>query len=121
MIVFMRERPDLQAAVIAVPNDAVYELEQLGLAFSVRGPALQAAVTIGTDAATLVTLVQAPETIGAFARWVAGRCGRSSDSVELIARRQGKLVRIAVTGDVEPRAIAEFIERAITDMDDQRS
>lgn len=79
-----------ETVVVAVPSDAVRELEREGLALPVpvfRGPVLNAVVTVGMDSATLVTLLQAPDSIRAFAAWVRDRCARSGGSIELSAKR----------------------------------
>jgi len=75
----MEGRTGLRSAVIAVPADGVPELEHQELAFRVpvlRGPVLDAVVTVGTDASVLVTLLQAPDAVRAFVAWVHGRFSR---------------------------------------------
>lgn len=104
--------------IVAVPVDSVTELESEGLAFPVsvfRGPALDALVAVGTDAATLVSLLQAPDAIRAFAAWVRGRCERSGDSIELSARSGGRRVYLKVDGRVDIAIVADFIASALKD------
>jgi hypothetical protein len=120
IIVPMEDRPE--AVTIAVPFDAVRELEQEGLAFSrfvLRGTALDAVVTVGMDSAALVTLLQAPDSVRAFAGWVRNRCARSGDSIELSARRGGRQVHLTVNGDIDVAVIAEFLIAALADRGSQ--
>lgn len=107
---FMDDRDE--AIVVAVPPDAVADLESMGLAFPrpvLRGAALEAVVTVGTDAATLVSLLQAPDAIRAFAAWVRGRCVRSGDSIELSARSGDLRVHLKVYGHTDASRIVEFL------------
>jgi hypothetical protein len=109
---------DTQTVVIAVPSDAVGELKRKGLAVpvrKVRGAALDVVVTVGMDSAALVTLLQAPDSVRAFAAWVRGRCARSNESIELNARRGGRRVHLVVDGDVDVGAVADFLARAFAD------
>lgn len=104
-----------EAAIVAVPLDAVRELEREGLAISqpvLRGAVLDAVVTVGTDSAALVTLLQAPDSLRAFATWVRDRCARSGDSIELRARRGRMRLRLRVDGDVDVDAVADFLVAA---------
>jgi hypothetical protein len=78
-----------------------------------RGPALDAVVTVGTDAATLVALLQAPDAVRAFAGWICGRRARSRDSIEVTARRDGRSVHLLVDGDVDVSVVTEFLEKAL--------
>jgi hypothetical protein len=114
----MEDRSDRRAVIVAVPADGVLELERTGLAFPLpifRGPALDAVVTIGTDASVLVTLLQAPESVRSLAAWVRDRCARSSDSIELKARRGGLQVRLTVDGDIDINVVADFLVAAFND------
>jgi hypothetical protein len=107
-----------EAMIVAVPFDAVSELESDGLAFPLpvlRGAALDAAVVVGTDAATLVSLLQAPDAIRAFASWVRGRCTRSGDSIELSVRSGDRRVHLKVDGRIDADAVAEFLMAAMED------
>jgi hypothetical protein len=109
---------EAQVAIAAVPVDAVSELESRGLAFSVpvfRGTALDALVAVGTDAAALVSLLQAPDAIRAFAAWVRGRCERSGDSIELSARSGDRQVHLKVDGSIDVAVVADFIATALKD------
>jgi hypothetical protein len=52
--------------IVAVPTDAVRELQSRNLAFPLavpHGTAFDAVATVGADAATLVSLMQAPSTL----------------------------------------------------------
>lgn len=105
-----------EAIVVAVPPDAVADLEVMGLAFPIpvlRGPALEAVVMVGTDAATLVSLLQAPDAIRAFAAWVRGRCVRSGDSIELTARSGDVHLHLKVDGHLDASIIASFLTAAL--------
>lgn len=104
------------AVLVAVPSDAVDELEKDGLAFSVpsiRGPVLDAVITIGVDAAALVTLLQTPSTIRAFAEWVTRRTKRTGDSIEINARRGTTRVFLKVDGQVSTDVVADFLLGAL--------
>lgn len=105
-----------EAMIVAVPFDAVSELEGEGLAFPLpvlRGAALDAVVAVGTDAATLVSLLQAPDSIRAFAAWVHHRCARSGDSIELSARSGDRRVHLRVDGRIDAAAVADFLIAAM--------
>jgi hypothetical protein len=111
-----------EAVIVAVPLDAVRELEREGLALPLpvfRGPVLDAVVMVGMDSAALVTLLQAPDSIRAFAAWVRDRCARSGSSIELSAKRRGRRVHLTVDGDVDIHAIADFLVAAFADHDSQ--
>ena len=102
--------------IVAVPFDAVSELETDGLAFPVRifrGAVLEAVVTVGTDAATLVSLLQAPDAVRAFALWVRARCQRSGDLIELSARSGHRQIRLRVDGHIDTKIIADFLMAAM--------
>lgn len=93
-------------------------LESQGLARALpvlRGAALDAVVTVGTDAATLVSLLQAPDAIRAFAVWVRSRYRRSGERIELSARSGGLDIYLKVDGHVEADVIAEFLAAALRD------
>lgn len=108
--------------IIAVPSDAVLDLEGEGLAVALpvlRGAVLDAIVTVGMDAAALVTLLQAPDSIRAFATWVRDRCARRGDSIELSARRGDLRVHLTVDGDIDIDAVTKFLTAAFADHDPQ--
>jgi len=112
-----------EAMIVAVPFDAVSELEGEGLAFPLvvfRGAVLDAVVTVGTDAATLVSLMQAPDAIRAFAAWLHARCTRSGNSIELSARSGDRRVHLKVDGHIDPSVVADFLMAAMQG-DDPRS
>lgn len=103
---------------MAIPADAVAELQRDRLAEPLprfRGPALDAMVTVGTDAATLVTLLQAPDAIRSFAAWVRRRSARSGTSIELTAKRGTQRVSLVVDGEVDIQAVADFLVKAFAD------
>lgn len=109
-----------QTVIVAVPFDAVDDLESEGLAFALpvfRGAALDAVVTVGTDAATLVSLLQAPDALRAFAAWVRSRCARSGDSIELSARSGDRRIRLTVHGHIDVNVVADFLAAALKDDD----
>jgi len=109
-----------QAAIVAVPFDAVRELERKGLALPqhvLRGTVLDAVVTIGMDSAALVTLLQAPDAIRAFATWVRDRYAGPGDSIEISARRGGRRVHLTVDGDTDIGVVADFLAAAFEDND----
>jgi hypothetical protein len=104
--------------IVAVPLDAVADLESKSLAWRVpvfRGAVIDAVVAVGTDAATLVSLLQAPDAIRAFAAWVRDRCSRSRDSIVLTARSGDQRVHLKVDGHIDVRAIADFLTAALKD------
>ena len=104
--------------IVAVPADAVGELESAGLAVPVpvlRGAVLDAVVMVGADAATLVSLLQAPDAVRAFAAWVRGRCARSGDSIELTARSGDRWVHLKVGGQIDVGAVSDFLAAAFAD------
>lgn len=101
---------------MAVPPDAVSELEHEGLAFPLpvlRGPVLDAVVMVGADAATLVSLLQAPDAVRAFAAWVRDRCSRSGDSIELTARSGARRIHLKVDGCIDAAVVADFLMAAM--------
>ena len=111
-----------QAVIIAVPGDAVTELEAQELAYPLpvlRGSVIDAVVTVGMDSAALVTLLQAPDSIRAFAAWIRGRCTRSGDSIELSAQRGDRRIHLTVDGDIAIDAVADFLAAAFSDTSPQ--
>jgi hypothetical protein len=109
--------------IIAVPLDAVSELVGEGLASPLpvfRGTALDAVVTVGADAAMLVSLLQAPDAIRAFAIWVRDRWERSGDSIQLTARSGHRRVSLKVDGRIDAGIVADFLTAALN-CDDDRS
>jgi len=108
--------------VVAVPLDAVRELEHEGLAFPpqvFRGAALDAVVSVGMDSAALVTLLQAPDSLRAFAAWIHHRCARSADSIEVIATRGNRRVHLKVDGDIDIGIISDFLAAAFAGRESQ--
>jgi hypothetical protein len=122
MEIMMSVEDRTEVGIVAVPPDAVRELERERLALPLpvlRGTVLDAVVTVGMDSAALVTLLQAPDSIRAFAEWVRDRCTRSGDSIELSAKRGGRRVRLTVDGDIDVDVVANFLVAAFTDHDSQ--
>jgi hypothetical protein len=120
--IMVRMGDEADAVVVAVPFTAVRELEREALAFPVpvlRGTVLDAVVSVGVDSAALVTLLQAPDSVRAFAAWIRDRCARSGDSIELKARRGSRRVRLTVDGDIDVGVVADFIAAAFDDHDFQ--
>jgi hypothetical protein len=120
IMVCMGSGSDSQSVIVAVPSDAARELELEGLARTLpvfRGPALDALVTVGMDAAALVTLLQTPDSIRAFAAWIRDRCLRSSDSIELNARSGNRRVHLTVDGDIDIDIVAGFLVAAFSHSD----
>ncbi len=114
----MRMEAKAETAIVAVPPDAVRELERQGLPLPVpvfRGPILDAVVTVGMDSAALVTLLQAPDSIPAFAAWIRDRYARSGGSIELSAKCGRRRVHLTVDGDVDIRVVADFLVAAFAD------
>jgi len=104
------------AVLIAVPTGAVEELERSGLAWSVptvRGPLLDAVVTVGVDSAALVTLLQTPFTVRDFAVWISGWARRTGDSIQVTGRQGGKQIKLRVDGGVSPEVVADFLRDAL--------
>ena len=104
--------------VIAVPDDAIDELVEAGLADEVpvlRGPVFDAVVNVGMDSAALVTLLQAPDAVRAFAAWVIGRARGRADSITVTANRGGRSLRLEVHGEVPVEAVTDFLLAAFDD------
>jgi hypothetical protein len=116
----VEETTEPQRAVVAVSADAAAELEREGLAE--RLPAfrgLEAVFAVGADAATLVTLLQTPDAIRAFAAWIRTRCTRSGTSVDITINRGKK--RLHVEGDeISIESVANFIAAAFKEEDTSR-
>jgi len=118
----MRMEDRAEAVIVAVPFDAVHELEGKGLALPLpvfRGAIFDAVATVGLDSAALVTLLQAPGSVRAFAAWIRDRCARSSDSIELSARRGGRQVHLTVDGDIDVGVVADFLIAVFAERDSQ--
>jgi hypothetical protein len=123
----MSDDIDFGASVflVAVPDDAVDELVDAGLAEKVpalRGPVLDAIVNIGVDSSALVTLMQAPDVLRAFAAWVTGRARKQRDGITITGQLNGCEFRIEVRydGSVPDRsapvkAVAELLSAIIRD------
>ena len=109
---------DQEIAIIAVPFDAVEELEREGLASVLpvsRGAAIEAIVMVGMDSAMLVTLLQTPDSVRAFAAWIRNRCLRASSTIDITVKRGDRRVRLTVDGDIDVRIVADFLAAALAD------
>lgn len=109
---------DVTAALVAVTGDMADDLQRTGLAEPLsilRGTVVDAAIMVGTDAATIVTLMQAPDAIRAFAGWLRDRCSRRGDSIKVQGRRHGVTVTLKVDGSVPIERITEFIADVLSD------
>ena len=102
---------------MAVPFDAVADLESKSLAWRVpvfRGAAIDAVVAVGTDAATLVSLLQAPDASEpSLRRSTIGARGPEIRSYLRVFRRSQ--VHLKVDGHIDVRAIADFLAAALKD------
>lgn len=117
-MILVKDEPDQLSVIVAVPVDAVSELEREGLAEPLpvlRGVILDAVVTVGMDAAALVTLLQTPSSVRAFAAWIHGWCLRSNESIELNVKRGDRRVHLTVDGDIDMDVVAEFLAAAFAD------
>jgi hypothetical protein len=104
------------AVLMAVPEEAVDELVAAGLAQvipTIRGPVLEAVATIGSNAAILVTLLQAPQSIRAFAAWIVSWAGRRTEGIQVSARKGARRIELTVDGDIPVEAVAEFLVAAL--------
>ena len=113
-----KDADDVPAALVAVTGDMADELQRIGLAEplpTLRGAAIDAAVMVGTDAATIVTLMQTPEAIRAFAGWLHDRFSRRGDSIKIQGRRHGITVTLQVDGSVPVEIITGFIADVLSD------
>lgn len=98
--------------LIAVPEDAIDELVEAALVREVptlRGPVFDAVVTVGMDSAALVTLLQAPDAVRAFAAWLIARLRRRTDSISITANCGGRSLRLEVDGDIPVEAVTDFL------------
>jgi hypothetical protein len=114
----MNSENDGIAAIIAVPFDAMDELEREGLASRLavfRGSGIEALVTVGMDSAALVTLLQAPDSIRSFAAWIHARFVRSGEAINISAKRGNRQIHLTVDGDIDVRAVADFLAAALAD------
>lgn len=112
------------AFLVAVPEEAVDELVADGLAFvvpTIRGPVLEAVATIGSNSAVLVTLMQAPDTVRAFAAWTVSWARKRAETIEISARRGDRRLELRVDGDVPVEAVAEFLTAAFRRSSDEAS
>jgi hypothetical protein len=116
----MDKESEQRRVIVAVPADAALELEREALAERLpvfRGAALDAVVSVGTDAAVLVTLLQAPEAVRAFAAWIRARCAHSDTSVEITVRRGSQRLHVDADGDISIEKVADFLASAFKEAD----
>jgi hypothetical protein len=109
---------DAPAALVAVTGDMADDLNRTGLAEplpTLRGAVIAAAIVVGTDAATIVTLMQTPEAIRAFAGWLHDRFSRRGDGIKIQGRRHGITVTLQVDGSVPVEIITGFIAEVLSD------
>lgn len=109
---------DADPALVAVTSDMAADLQRAGLAAPLpvlRGATLNAAMTVGNDAATIIALLQAPEAIRAFAEWLRHRFSRRGDSIKIQGRRHGITVTLQVDGSVPVGTITGFIDDVLSD------
>jgi hypothetical protein len=111
---------DAPAALVALPKDLADDLLGGGLAGRVpvfRDAVLDAVIVVGTDAGTVVTLMQAPDTVRRFAGWLREHAARHEDSITVQARRGGRSLTLRVDGSVPIETISDFIADALADDD----
>ena len=105
---------------MAVPKALADDLVGRGLAERVpvfRGAVLDAVVVIGTDAGTVVTLMQAPDAVRRLAAWLRDHLSRHEDTIKIEARRGGRTVALRVDGSVPIETITDFIADALAGRD----
>jgi hypothetical protein len=109
---------EVPAALLAVTADMADDLQRTGLAAplpTLRGAVIDAAIMMGTNAATIVTLMQTPDSIRAFAGWLHDRFSRHGDSIKIQGRHHGISVTLQVDGSVPVETITEFITEVLRD------
>jgi hypothetical protein len=107
--------PRPSQVVVAVPEEVLDELLERALVRPiprVRGPLIDAAVVIGSDAAVLVTLLQAPDTVRSFASWLVDRVRKKGDMLTIKAKQGERLLVLRIDGEVDMDAVARFLEGA---------
>jgi hypothetical protein len=57
-------------------------------------------------------LLQAPDSIRAFASWLVERCRRKNDRITLTGGRGDRRVRLTIDGDVPIAAVSDFLASA---------
>jgi hypothetical protein len=113
---------DAPAALVAIAGELADDLQQTGLAVplpTLRGAVMDAAMIVGADAATIVTLMQTPEAIRGFATWLHDRFSRPGDSIKIRGKRRGVTVTLQVDGSLPIQAINAFIADVLGDQDGQ--
>jgi hypothetical protein len=114
----MHQNPGLPPMLVAVPTTAVADLTARSLATllpDARSSVLDAVVAIGTDVGTVVTLIQGPDAVRALAEWIRGLFARTGTSVQIVARRGDRRVKLSVDGDVPLDTVAKFLTAAFND------
>jgi len=102
--------------LIAVPEDTVDELVSADLVRelpTLRGPVFDAVVTVGMDSAALVTLMQAPDAIRAFATWLTEWVRGKQDGITITANHDGRSLHLEVKGSVPIEAVSDFLTAAL--------
>jgi hypothetical protein len=108
------DRPE--AVLIAVSDDLVDDLVEAGLVGEfpgLRHSVLDALLTVGSSAMTVVTLNYAPARIRAFADWLRERSGRTV--IELTDTRSGRTFTLRSNRPVAAENIAAFVAAALHD------
>ncbi len=108
------DRPE--AALIAVSDDLVDDLVAAGLVGEfpgLRNSVLDALLTVGSSAMTVVTLNYAPTRIRAFVDWLRVRSGQTV--LELTDVRSGRTFTLRSNRPVAPDALAAFVSAALDD------
>jgi hypothetical protein len=111
----MDSEQDQNTIIIAVPFDAVDDLENQGLACPLpvlRGAGIQALVSLGMDSAAFVTLLQAPEAIRAFAAWIRARCTRANTTIDISVKQGDRRIHLTADGNIDIGIVAAFLEAA---------
>jgi hypothetical protein len=120
----MKNENDQATVIVAVPFDAVDDLENQGLARPLpvlRGAGIQALVSLGSDSAALVTLLQAPESIRAFAAWIRARCARANATLDISVKQGDQRIHLTADGNIDIGAVAAFLEAAFPTQRDPNS
>jgi hypothetical protein len=93
------------------------EREELAFALPAGNHAgVGADVTIGADAAALVMVVPAKESLRALAGWVRNRSARTG-SLEVTVTHSGRSVQLTIAGDIDVEVVVDCLPAAFTDRD----
>ena len=108
------DRP--RAALIAVPDDLVDELVERNLVGELpvmRYSAVDAVLTVGSSALTVVTLLRDPLRIAAFARWLLANAAERRTTLTVTANGDGTRTVLQVVGETSAETITAFVTSAI--------